>query len=271
MKKLFKYVAIALVVALTFSNASVSAYAYTPTDLSNLSYTTTYYKDSSKMPILAKNALLWDYEDQRVPYTKWDDLNAYYDFVYKNVTGKVSLGNVLFILTNAAEKGCLAKGTVTQPVNPNLINFVGADGKQLCGSKYPIVAELDNNGDITYRVSDNALFRGNTEIVSVNEYYNSTTGNIQVMISYKIYGAQVVPGYEVKLGSYVGENYSNKKIVSQYQKNSYNEFSYDVWDDDKNYTYGTIEFFVPRNKVVGKKLDLTFNGVKVGSHTIKTK
>lgn len=265
MKKLIKYVAMALVVAMTFSTATVSAYAYTPTDLSNLSYTTTYYWDSTKMPILGERELFWDYEDQR-ENPEWEKLNAYYDFEYKNVKGKVSIGNVLCVLTNAAEKGCLAKGTVVNPVSPNMINFVDASGKQLCGTKNPIVAELDNKGDVTYRVSDNNLFRGNTEILWTEEEFRS--GKVYVHIAYKIYGSQVVPGYEVKLGKFVGSNYSNRKIVSEYQ-DPFNVFSYDVWDDEKNFTRGEVCFSMPLSECGGQTLDLTFNGVKVGKYKIK--
>lgn len=276
MKKLIKYVAMALVVAMTFSTATVSAYAYTPTNLKRLSYTPSYYADSSKVPMLTYSELRKNFKVENPSY---EDLDAYYDLVYTQLKGNVSTGNVLFVLKDVEKDGCLAKGreryTVQSTMLPNLFKFSGAgvtratvpvyDERQLCGTKYPIVAELDNNGDVTYRVSDNALFRGNTEIIQVEEKSWMPTGECNVHIKYKIYGSHVVPGYEVKLGTYVGTNYSNRKVVSMYETTP-NVFSYDIRDDEKNYTYGEACFTVPLDKCAGKTMDITFNGVKVGTY-----
>ena len=266
MKRIIKLIAALLVVAITFTNTGTTSYAYyvTSQNYNNITYTPTYSFSSSKV-LEIKDQFLREKSSAGAHYCVKTSSHKPLKIRFSKVNGTISAGNVL---------GRYRKPIAPQNVEdikmffyeynhlPQRLEFVDANGKPLCGTKYPIVAEVDPiNCTFDFRVSDNALFRDVEiercilkPIVAAGVF----TGNYKLELYYKIPDCAVMNGYEVKIGDYTPLPNS---LYSYYFCNP----RYWQYPDIEYNTYGRLEFVLPLKKLSGKSLDLTFNGVKVTS------
>lgn len=262
MKRIIKLITALLVVAITFTKTGTSSYAYyvTSQNYNNITYTPTYSFSSSKVPEI-KDQFLRD--NSSAASKSYNPLKLR----FSKVNGTISVGNVLGMFYKPVGKNQedIKNYLYSANLMPQILQFVDANGKPLCGTKYPIV---DNIDPITctqeFRVSDNALFR-DVEIERILITANTTSGvfngTYKVEIEYWIPDYAVMNGYEVKLGNYTP---SPSSKYSYYFKNP----NYWQYPNIEYSTYGEVEFILPLKQLKGKSFDLTFNGVKVTTLTV---
>lgn len=243
MNRIFKKIIAAALAAITLTSTMVNASAY---ELENIHYATLtpqYYDNASTVPEIDASRI---------------HLNNGFAVYYSQIEGKLSPGHRVLTIYDLPSTRSYTGSKFTSDLLEGLKLF-DSDNKPLCHGKNPLLVYMRGYKDAYVMVGDPNIFRN---FVTIEWAYSARLyddpDHRVIDISYEFDDLCVLPNYIFKIGD---------------QEVPYTTKFCDIggnamgrYDATKTACYARL--LVPVSDI-GKTLDFTINGIKIGSITVK--